>query len=44
LIDEEVDWEYNIDAFAIHQFHEIISKVRLEDRGDPRKIIEGQRY
>ena len=43
LIDS-VDWEFNIDAYSIHQYHEVISKVRSEDRGDPRKVIEGQRY
>jgi len=44
VIDEKVDWNYNINAYAIHQYHEVISQVRSEDRGDPRKVIEGQRY
>lgn len=32
------------DAFAIHVFHEIISKNRAKDRGDRRKTIPGQKY
>lgn len=31
-------------AFAIHVFHDIVSKNRVGDRGDPRKTVLGQRY
>lgn len=31
-------------AFAVHVFHEVISKNRSSDRGDKRKCVMGQRY
>jgi hypothetical protein len=31
-------------AYGIHMFHEIISKNRLEDRGDDRKLHIGEKY
>ena len=34
----------SIDAFGIHMYHGIISPNRNEDRTDPRKVIEGERY
>jgi hypothetical protein len=33
-----------IRAFGIHMYHGIISVNRTQDRTDPRKIIEGERY
>lgn len=33
-----------IRAFGVHMYHGIISPNRSQDRTDPRKIIEGERY
>lgn len=33
-----------IRAFGVHMYHGIISSNRTQDRTDPRKIIEGERY
>ena len=32
------------ESFAIHVFHDIVSKNRAEPRNDPNKIVPGQRY
>lgn len=34
----------DIRAYGVHMFHEIISANRTQDRTDPRKIIDGERY
>ncbi len=33
-----------IGAFGVHMYHGIISSNRNQDRTDPRKVIEGERY
>jgi hypothetical protein len=33
-----------IRAFGVHMYHGIVSANRVQDRTDPRKIVEGERY
>lgn len=39
-----IERETLIDAFGVHMYHGIISPNRTQDRTDPRKVIEGERY